>query len=518
MKPVLTPQEAAELDRETQARGVSATDLMERAGRAVARAAIEVAGGAYGSRAVVVCGSGNNGGDGLVAARHLARHGVRVDLFSIEAIGERAGPAGVNVARLAEQGLAVRACTSSALTHALGRADVAVDAIFGTGFHDRPEASWADAIAQLNASPVPVVAVDMPSGVDGATGATPGEAVWAVLTVAFGAVKLGSVLLPGAERAGTVRIVDIGFPDDLMRWKVGLTEADDVEAVLPVRTLQGHKRSSGVLLVVAGSRAMTGAPALIARAAGRAGAGLVTVATPRDAVPAVGAQVAEAVFLPLVQTDEGTASFDALDQLLEAAERADALAIGPGLTRNDETARLVRALVRRTSAPLVLDADGLNAFEGNVEHLRDRAGDTVLTPHDGEFARLMLATVDDIASDRVAAARALASESGATTLLKGARTVVAPRDGVARVNPTGSVALATAGTGDVLTGVIGGLLARGVGTVDAATAGAYVHGIAGFLAGRALGVGVLAGDVIERLPEAIRQVSVRQDPVREASV
>lgn len=514
MKPVLTPREAAELDRETQARGVTAIDLMERAGRAVARAAVEVAGGVYGSRAVVVCGSGNNGGDGLVAARHLARLGVRVDLFSIEALDERAGPGGANAARLAEQGLVARVCTSPVLADALRRADVAVDAIFGTGFHSRPGGIWAATIAELHASPAPVVAVDIPSGVDGATGATPGEAVSAVLTVAFGAVKMGTVLLPGAERAGTVRVVDIGFPDDLIRPNVGLTEAVDVAAVLPVRDLRGHKRSSGVLLVVAGSRAMTGAPALIARAAGRVGAGLVTVATPRGAVDAVGAQIAEAVFLPLAQTDDGTVSFDAFDQLLEAAERADVIAIGPGLSRDDETARLVRALVRGSSVPLVLDADGLNAFEGGVESLRDRTGDTVLTPHDGEFARLMHASVSDVAPDRVAAARALASESGATTLLKGARTIIAPREGVVRINPTGNVALATAGTGDVLTGVIGGLLARGVGMVDASTAGAYVHGVAGFLAGRELGEGALAGDVVERLPEAIRQVSARHESVR----
>lgn len=517
MKPVLTPLEASDLDRQTQARGVPEVDLMERAGRAVARAAIEVAGGVYGRRAVVVCGKGNNGGDGLVAARHLARLGVRVELFSIEARDEFTHSAGENVTRLAEQGLTVRLVSSSDLVRALGRADVAVDAIFGTGFRGRPEGSSAAAIAGLNSSPVPVVAVDIPSGVDGATGGTPGEAVWAVLTVAFGGIKLGTVLLPGAERAGTVRVVDIGFPDDLLRWNVALTEADDIAGILPRRVLRGHKRSSGVLLVVAGSRAMTGAPALIARAACRVGTGLVTVATPHAVVASVGARVAEAIFLPLAQTDEGTVALEGLDQMLVAAERADAVAIGPGLTRQEETAELVRALVGRCAVPLVLDADGLNAFEGQVGRLTRRGGDTVLTPHDGEFARLMRGSVDDVAPDRVAAARSLASESGATTLLKGARTVIAPREGVARVNPTGGVALATAGTGDVLTGVIGGLMARGVGVFDAAAAGAYVHGIAGSLAERELGEGALAGDVIERLPEAIRLVLASHDSERGGS-
>ncbi len=514
MKPVLTPQEAAELDRETQASGVPALELMERAGRAVARAAVEVAGRTYGTRAVVVCGSGSNGGDGLVAARHLTRWGVKVEVCSLESPGDRSGSAAANGARLGEQGLTDRVCSPANLADVLVDADVAVDAIFGTGFHGRPEAVWADAIAELNTSPVPVVAVDVPSGIDGATGEARGEAVWAVLTLAFGAAKVGTVLLPGAEHAGTVRVVDIGL-NEPMRFGVGLTEPQDVAEMLPVRELGGHKRSSGVLLVVAGSRAMTGAPALIARAAGRVGAGLVEVATPQGIVSTVGSQATEAIFLPVAETSEGTASFDALDQLLEAAERADAVAIGPGLTRHDETAKLVRALIDRCPVPVVLDADGLNAFEGDVERLGRRAGDAVLTPHDGEFARLMLASVEEIAPDRVGAVRALASRSGATTLLKGTRTVIAPREGVVRVNPTGSVALATAGTGDVLTGVIGGLLARGLSTVDAAIAGAYVHGLAGVLAGRALGEGVLARDVAERLPEALGAVAGK-DPMRGA--
>ena len=261
---------------------------------------------------------------------------------------------------------------------------------------------------------------------------------------------------------------------------------------------------------------MTGAPALIARAAGRVGTGLVTVATPHSVVSTVGAYASEAIFLPLGQTDDGSASLDALDELLEAAERADAVAIGPGLTRHDETAELVRALVERCPSPLVLDADGLNAFEGDVERLRERAGETVLTPHDGEFARLMRGSVEEVAPDRLAAARALASASGATAVLKGTRTVIAPRDGIVRVNPTGNVALATAGTGDVLTGVIGGLLARGVGMVDAATAGAYVHGLAGSLAGQASGEGTLASDVVERLPDAIEVVGRQAGAPREA--
>jgi NAD(P)H-hydrate epimerase len=506
MKPVLTPEQAAELDRETRAKGVPAEALMERAGRAVARAAAEVAGGVYGRRATIVCGTGNNGGDGLVAARHLARWGMRVAVLAVEPLEDLREPAGGNLDRLGEQRLGVRPCSDEVLARELERADVAIDAIFGTGFHGEPEGAWAAAIAGLNGSPTPVVAVDIPSGVDGATAVVAADAVWAELTVTFGAAKVGVVLLPGADRAGTVRVVDIGFPDELVRAEIGLIEPGDVAPALPRRSPEGHKRSTGVLLVLAGSRAMTGAPALIARAAGRMGAGLVTVATPRDALPAVQSHAVEAVFLPLAQTDDGTVAVDALDPLLGSLERSDAAAIGPGLTRNEETSRLVRDLVRLSPVPLVLDADGLNAFAGSAGEVRERSGPTVVTPHDGEFARLTGEEVRDVATDRLGAARRLASATGAVTLLKGSRTVIAPPEGVVRVNPTGSAVLATAGTGDVLTGVIGGLLARGLDPLDAACAGSYVHGVAGLLAGRDLDEGTLASDVAERLPEAVELV------------
>ena len=506
MKPVLTPQEARDLDRETQARGMPALDLMERAGRAVARGATDAAGGVYGRRATVVCGRGNNGGDGFVAARHLAREGMRVDVIEIEPASGDEGPASANHARLAEQGIESRPWTGEHGRRVLARADVVVDALFGTGFRGRAEGDWQAAIEAIVGSNATVVSVDIPSGVDGATGAVAGSAVLADLTVTFGAVKTGCALLPGVEHAGTIRVVDIGFVDDLVPRDTGLIEPADVASVLPVRVADGHKRRSGVLLVVAGSRRMTGAPALIARAAGRMGAGLVTVAAPDGVVRAVQAHVAEAVFLPLPQTSDGAVSRAALGALLEAAAGADAIAIGPGLGRDEDTAALVRDLVSRSPAPVVLDADGLNAFEGSAEALRERASEAVLTPHDGEFGRLMGLAVGD-SGGRVAAARALAAATGAVALLKGTRTVIASRTGSARINATGTPVLATAGTGDVLTGVIGALVARGMGGFDAACAGAFLHGVAGRLEGERGGEGTVAGDVIERLPEAVSIVT-----------
>jgi NAD(P)H-hydrate epimerase len=251
---------------------------------------------------------------------------------------------------------------------------------------------------------------------------------------------------------------------------------------------------------------MTGAVRLIAEAAGRIGAGLIQVAVPEGILPIVQSELVETTFFPLPETEEGTVAASALGAILARLESADALAIGPGLTTNEGTADLVRELVRASPAPLVLDADGLNAFTGRAGDLADRKADAVLTPHDGEFARLSGVPARELRDDRLTHARALAAITGATTLLKGSRTLVVTPYGEARINPTGGPVLATAGSGDVLTGVIGGLLARGLAPVDAASAGAYVHGLAGILAGRELGEGTLASDVVRQVPAAINRV------------
>ncbi len=507
MKPVLTPDQASALDRETQARGVPAEALMERAGRAVARSAVDLMGGSYGRRAVVVCGKGNNGGDGLAAARHLGRWGVRVAVVAVEALGDLREPAAGNAARLNEvPSIRVLPFAHAMLDRELHRADVAIDALFGTGFRGIPEDDWAGAIAGLNAARAQVVAVDIPSGVNGATGAAEGDAVRADLTVTFGAAKVGVVVLPGAELAGVVRVVDIGFPHDLMHADAFLTEPADVDAVLPEREIDTHKRATGVLMVVAGSRDMPGAARLVARAAGRIGTGLVQVAVPSSIMPIVQAGLTETTFLSLPETSAGSVGVSALGALLDRLEGADALAIGPGLSADEETAELVRRLVRDSPVPFVLDADGLNAFTGHAAEIADRKSDAVLTPHVGEFVRLSGVSARKLAEDRLTHTRALAQRTGAVTLLKGSRTLVTTPDGVVRINPTGGPVLATAGSGDVLTGIIGGLVARGLEPVDAAIAGAYVHGLAGILSGRSTGGGALASDIARHVPKAVSRV------------
>lgn len=417
MKPLLTPEEARALDAATQAAGTPAAALMERAGAAVARSCLDLMGGAYGRRVVVTCGKGSNGGDGLVAARHLARAGVRVAVFADAAPGG-AGEMRDRLER--ETGVFVRPLEPAGMRRQLERADAAVDAIAGTGLRGAPDASWAAAIDVLNASGLPIVAVDIPSGVDGATGAVPGAAIRAELTVTFGAAKVGAALLPGAELAGAIRVVDIGFDQDAMAATAWLTEPDDVAAVLPPRPLDGHKKKSGTLVVVAGSRAMTGAARLVARAAMRAGAGYVVVALPASILPVVQASLTEAVFLPLPETDAGSIAPEAVDAVVSAAGEAHAVAIGPGLTRHPATASFVREVVRISPVPLVVDADALNAFAGDPEGLAGRDGrDIIITPHPGEMARLVGMSTDEVQASRLEIARNFAVAHHVFVVLKG---------------------------------------------------------------------------------------------------
>lgn len=503
MRPILTAAETRALDRETEARGVPVVELMERAGHAVALAAAALTEGTYGRRAVVICGKGNNGGDGLVAARVLAGWGMGSVVVLLEPAEDLREPAAGNLRLLEEAGVPWRAYAESVLARELDRADVVVDALFGTGFGGLPEGHHAAAIELVNAFGAPVVAVDVPSGVEGDTGAVRGAAVSATVTVALGAPKVGDVLFPGAAYAGLVEVADIGFPEDLLVSDLVLVEPDDVLSLLPTRDPEGHKRTSGVVLVVAGSRRMTGAARLVAEGAYRAGAGLVTVAVPEGILPVVQAGLAEAVFLPLPEGPMGSVAEAAWDVLDARMDGVSAVAVGPGLSTDDETPAFVRRLVAGSPAPVVVDADGINAFAGRPGELGRRDSDAVVTPHAGEFGRLFGMPSAEVLADRVGLARKGAAETGAVITLKGPRTLTALPEGEVRVNPTGSPALSTGGTGDVLTGVVAALLARGLTSADAATVGAFVHGLAGELAGERDGEGATSLDVARALPEAV---------------
>ena len=499
MKPILSPAQAAGLDAAAAGRGIEPAVLMERAGDAVARAALAVAGGRYGRRVSVVCGPGNNGGDGAVAARLLRSWGCVVEVVAVGGPPTRE-PASAARRALEAAGVPVVPFARAALDRALTRSDAAIDALVGIGFHGPAAGDVASAIEALDAAACPVVAVDVPSGLDAATGAVDGPAVRAEATVTMGALKPGLVLAPA--RAGHVEIAPI-FPPDLVASDLGLVEAADVAALLPRRDVAAHKRSSGVVVAIGGSRRMPGAIAMAARAAARAGAGLVQVAVPSGILSVVERLVPEATFLPLTETPSGGIA-DADDAFAAALARADAVVVGPGAGNDAPTARWIRSLVDGLVLPAVLDADGLNAFAGAT--LRARPAGLVLTPHAGEFLRLAEPGDPSPGGDRIAAARALARRTGATVVLKGPATVIADPDGRARVNPTGDATLATAGTGDVLAGAIGAFLARGLAPGDAAVAATYVHGVAGERAGADLGEGATAGDVLDRLAGAIGSV------------
>lgn len=486
---VLSPRRMAEADTAAIESGTPALQLMERAGGAVARAVLDVAGGAYGKRVVIVCGRGNNGGDGFVTARKLAAAGafpVVVPLEEDQLLG------------------AIRTVGVEQLERELSRADVAVDAMVGTGFHGKLDGRMAQSAELFNHRDVPVVAVDIPSGVNGATGAVEGVAVRAAVTVAMGAPKTGLVLMPGAEYAGQLVIADIGVPVDAAAPELLWVTGSDVAGVIEPRDNEGDKRSVGTVLVIAGSIGMGGAATLVATAAMRAGAGLVSVAAPASIARTLHQSLAEGTTIPLPETAGGAISPEAVPAVLEHAAKFDSVAIGPGLSTDPETLEFIRKVVHEIDAPMVIDADGINAFKGDAEALMSRNGPTVITPHIRELKRLLGNEGSGLDGVRDGARR-----SGAVVLLKGYRTLIAEPSGVVWVVTSGGPVLATGGSGDVLTGVIAALIA-GLGGDKVSTAawsGAWLHGRAGdLLETRMGGRGVLASDIAGALPEVLASI------------
>lgn len=501
MRPLLTPAEMAGADQATIDSGTPAELLMDRAGRALARAAIRQAGGRYGKKVVVVCGKGNNGGDGLVAARVLHREGVGVKCFAIDSMDDADGAVAHHLALLRREGISVEPFSRESLAGA----DVVIDAIFGTGFRGRAEGLAGDAIESINERAVSVVAADIPSGVNGETGKTDGPAVRAAVTVAMGAEKIGTAVGDGAAHAGRVEVADIGI--EIPPVTAHIVEEDDVRNVLPRRSQDAHKRSGGSVALLVGSQGMTGAAVLSAQGAARMGAGYVTVGGTQAVDDAIATALPEV--LSKVVTESPALGADSLKSFESVMERADALGVGPGLGTGEGQLALVESTLAEVDLPLVLDADALNVLAKRTESLVRRQDPTVITPHPGELARLMEVTTSDIQSDRLEGARTAAGRFGCVVLLKGHRTIVAEPNGAAVVVPTGGPELATAGTGDVLTGAVVALLAAGLEPFEAAWAADYVHGCAGELAASKRGTtGVAAGDVADALGPAASRIQL----------
>ncbi|MBV9802431.1 MAG: NAD(P)H-hydrate dehydratase [Solirubrobacterales bacterium] len=477
-------------------RGIAGLELMERAGTGLA----ELTGSLVpAGRIVVVCGKGNNGGDGLVAARVLRTRAREVDVLLLADPGELRGDAATNLERL--PGAPPAPFSADALAGARG----IIDAILGTGFRGEPREPAAGAIEAINAAgedAAVVVACDIPSGVDASTGEALGVAVQARATATFHAGKPGVWINPGKTRAGEVRVIDIGIPDGgPADPRIGLIPGR-VVAGIPRRGRESTKFAAGSVLVCGGSRGLTGAPCLASESAMRAGAGYVTAFVPASLNAIFEARLLEVMTAPLPDAD-GSLEPAGVEQVVARAERADAFVLGPGLGRAPEALEFARTAAREVNLPMLLDADGLNAHAGALGSLADRAAPSVLTPHAGELARLLDSDSAAVGARRLEGVRRASREAQAIVVLKGDDTLVATPDGRVAVNQGGASALATAGTGDVLSGVIGAFLAKGMDPWHAACAGVLVHARAGQLTAREIGPeGVIASDVIAALPRA----------------
>lgn len=478
--------------------GVQSLDLMERAGIGLARATATAARGAGPVR--IVIGKGNNGGDGLVAARILREDGRLVDVVAVGDPAELRGDARANLEGLPgdaplpfEPGL-------------LEGSSVVVDALLGTGFSGEPREPVAGAIRAISEVDAPVVACDVPSGVDASTGEVHGHAVRANVTATFHGSKIGLYVNPGKELAGEVEVVEIGIPRGAPAPAVAGLISERVVELVPRRARDGSKFTSGTVVVVGGSRGLTGAPTMAALSAQRTGAGYLQVAVPQSAEPVLQLKLLEGMTRALPEEDGGHTTAG-LDEVRQLAERAGALVLGPGIGRAEGALEFARAVAREVDKPLLIDADGLNAHAGRLDLLKARPGPTVLTPHAGELARLLDTDSDEVAAHRLACAHAAAEQSGCVVILKGDDSIVAAPGGPVAISPGATPALATAGTGDVLCGVVGAFLAKGLGAFDAAAAGVLAHAHAGQVAARRHGADhVIAGDVIEAIPEAMREL------------
>lgn len=502
--------------------GIPGLLLMENAGRAFVDELERNAGGLRGKRAVVVCGKGNNGGDGFVIARHIANRGGDV-LIALTAGRRSVGgdakvnlDAAVRMSRLRSSGLRILEFAGKKRSSLPGKPDIIVDAIFGTGFSGDLAGRELAAVGWINESAAFVASVDIPSGVDASTGAVGNAAVRAKLTVAMGLAKIGHYVGQGCDHSGTVCVADISIPPAVFlagrdpAFRVG---ADDVASLLPPRPRDVHKYSAGKVLVIAGSRSFTGAPLMTAQAALLSGAGAVVLAFPASIHQALARRLTEVIMVPVAETAVGSVALGALTELRDRATWADAIALGPGLSRDEETMAFVREMLLIVEKPFVVDADALFALKGHTAILKKRKSPVILTPHAGEFASLAGGDAADADRFRVRAAREAARRFSSVMVLKGAPTVTADPGGNAYVNSTGNPGMATIGSGDVLTGLVAGILAQGTPPERAAYAGVFVHGLAGDIAADRFGMrSLIASDIADSIPAALSRLTRFREP------
>jgi NAD(P)H-hydrate epimerase len=497
--------------------GIPGMVLMENAGLQVIRAIQELLVSLSGKRILIFAGKGNNGGDGFVIARHLANNGADPKVFLLGKPEELKGEAAANFHILNKMEIKIHPLLTEKdlqrVDIALLYADLLVDAIYGTGFKGSVLGVAGEAIRMMNSAKKPIIAVDVPSGLETDTGRVLGPCVKATCTVTFGLPKLGLFRDPGARYAGTVKVADISLPHKLLlqsQFRHNLIARDWCQGLLPSRDPGGHKGTYGKVLVVGGSPGMTGALCLAAKAALRSGAGLVTALVPASLHHILETKTTEVMTCPLPDVDGGYLSEGAVEPFLQAAEKAAVVVIGMGLGDHGQTVRWLHQVLPAIKVPVVLDADGLNGLVGHTNLLSRMAGPVVVTPHPGEMSRLVGISVARVQDSRIKIARQAAAEWKAIVVLKGAGTIIANPEGDVYLNTSGNPGMATGGTGDVLAGVIAGLIAQGLEAGHAAGVGVFVHGAAGDAAARIKGqIGLIAGDVLAALPEVWRDLETK---------
>ncbi len=536
MLPVLTCEQSRQLDKAADEGGISPLLLMENAALRAAEVCHQHFELDPPKKVVVVAGKGNNGGDGLTLARHLTIAGHWVSVYLIGRHEEVRHEAAVNLQICLKSGIRVLSVTNrsdlSDLEKAIKEADLVVDAVLGTGVTGAVRGPVRDAIKAMNDGGRPILSIDIPSGIDSDTGRVCGEGVVADATITLGALKWGLVLHPGTDHAGSVFVGSLGVPQSLtvgLNVRTFLTTADCVVRYLPIRSANTHKGDYGRILIVGGSPGMTGAPLLAARAALRSGSGLVMIALPAGLNLAVESSSLEVMSLPVSETEDGRLSERALSDLSGRLDWCDIAAIGCGLSRHPRSLTLVCQLLERLDKPVLVDADGLYALADHPDVVQKRKALTVLTPHPGEMAALLNSTPQKVQEDRVSAVCSAAGNYRAVVVLKGSRTLVAGPDGTVLVNGTGNPGMATAGSGDVLTGLIASVLGQVIArsqrngdlhtAVEAVATGVFLHGLAGDLATWEKGEWSLtASDLIDHLPRAIMEPELSQPvPLRPLS-
>lgn len=493
--------------------GIPSLILMENAGLRTLEVIEDILGETRRKSIIILAGKGNNGGDGLVVARHLLNSGAMVKVFFTGQVDKLTSDSRVNYEILMRMGASIIPLSSEQdldrLMLSLMNADLIVDALYGIGFKGSLNPFDSRLVEMVNWCRAPVVAVDIPSGVEADSGRVHGEAIKADHTVTFALPKIGLVLEPGKEYVGTLSVADISIPAVLLEdknIKTNLINEQIVRTMLKPRAADSHKGTYGHTLVIGGSPGMAGAVMMAALAALRTGAGLVTAAVPESLTTVVDSNLVEVMTAPLAETGHSAIAPEALPAIENLLGTVSVCAIGPGMSRYPEAGAIVRFVLERSGIPLVIDADGLNALDNDITILKDRQVPIILTPHPGEMARLTGKSIEEIQSDRLETAREFAQKWGVTLVLKGNKTVIANPSGEAYINISGNPGMATAGSGDVLCGIISGLIAQGLKPQDAAFIGVYLHGLAGDLAAELRGErGLIAGDLISCLPQVLKK-------------